>query len=120
MRPRCSCAVASTLMASFYPPRERSNLCLAACVHSPPRRCGTSHYGDFYENKVTGEFAVILRGDEDRSPGQSGLAHLTVRPHGAVAGEHVHPQITERFAVISGVLGTRIGGVERELRAGEE
>ena len=63
---------------------------------------------------------MILRGDEDRSPGQSGLAHLTVRPHGAVAGEHVHAQITERFAVISGVLGTRIGGVERQLGAGGE
>lgn len=63
---------------------------------------------------------MILRGDEDRSPGQSGIAHLTVRPHGAVAGEHVHPQIEERFVVIAGVLGTRLGGVERELRAGEE
>jgi mannose-6-phosphate isomerase-like protein (cupin superfamily) len=63
---------------------------------------------------------VVLRGDQDRSPGESGLAHLTVRPHGAVAGEHVHPQIRERFVVISGTLGTRVGGVERELRAGEE
>lgn len=79
-----------------------------------------SRYGDFYENRITGEFAVVLRGDEDRSPGQSGLAHLTVRPHGAVAGEHVHARITERFVVIAGVLGTRIDGVERELRAGEE
>ncbi|HWW89546.1 MAG TPA: cupin domain-containing protein [Solirubrobacteraceae bacterium] len=43
-----------------------------------------------------------------------------MRPHGAVAGEHVHPQIRERFVVISGTLGTRVGGVERELRAGEE
>lgn len=63
---------------------------------------------------------MVLRGDQDRSPGESGLAHLTVRPHGAVAGEHVHPQIRERFVVISGTLGTRVGGVERELRAGEE
>jgi mannose-6-phosphate isomerase-like protein (cupin superfamily) len=63
---------------------------------------------------------VVLRGDQDRSPGESGLAHLTVQPHGAVAGEHVHPQIQERFVVISGTLGTRVGRVERELRAGEE
>lgn len=79
-----------------------------------------SAYGDFYENRVTGERVVVLRGDEDRAPGESGFAHLTVRPHGAVAGEHVHPQITERFVVISGTLATRIEGVERELRAGEE
>jgi mannose-6-phosphate isomerase-like protein (cupin superfamily) len=63
---------------------------------------------------------VVLRGDEDRSPGQSGLAHLTVKPHGAVAGEHFHPQIEERFLVVSGTLGTRLDGVERELHAGEE
>jgi quercetin dioxygenase-like cupin family protein len=79
-----------------------------------------SHYGDFYENRVTGELVVVLRGSDDRAPGESGLAHLTVRPHGAVAGEHVHPQISERFVVVSGTLGTRVDGVERTLLAGEE
>lgn len=78
-----------------------------------------SRYGDFFENRITGERIVVLRGDEDAATGQSALAHLTVTPRGAVAGEHVHPQIEERFAVISGVLGTRLDGVERELRAGE-
>ncbi len=79
-----------------------------------------SRFGDFYENRITGELGVILRGSEDRAPGQSGLAHLTVKPHGAVAGEHVHPQIQERFVVIAGTLGTRIDGVERKLGPGEE
>jgi mannose-6-phosphate isomerase-like protein (cupin superfamily) len=78
-----------------------------------------SRLGDVYENRVTGELAVVLRGDED-GPGQPGLVHLTVRPHGAVVGEHVHPRMQERFRVISGRLGTRIGGVERTLTAGEE
>ncbi len=79
-----------------------------------------SRSGDFYENRVTGEFVVVLRGDEDSAPHESAIAHLTVKPHGAVAGEHVHPQITERFAVISGTLATRLNGVERSLHAGEE
>jgi quercetin dioxygenase-like cupin family protein len=79
-----------------------------------------SRNGDFYENRVTGEFVVVLRGDEDSAPGESAIAHLMVKPHGAVAGEHVHPQIAERFAVISGTLGTRLNGAERLLRAGEE
>jgi mannose-6-phosphate isomerase-like protein (cupin superfamily) len=79
-----------------------------------------SRYGDFYENRVTGERVVVLRGSEDRAPGESAIAHLTVRPHGAVAGEHVHPQISERFVVVSGTLGTRLDGVERTLTAGEE
>ena len=49
-----------------------------------------SRYGDFYENKVTGERAVVLRGDED-GHGQSALVHLTAWPHGSVVGEHIHP-----------------------------
>jgi hypothetical protein len=63
-----------------------------------------SRYGDIYENKVTGERAVVLRGDED-SDGDSSLVHLTVQPHGAVVGEHIHPHIKERFRVISGGSG---------------
>lgn len=79
-----------------------------------------SRNGDFYENRITGEFVVVLRGDEDAAAGESAIAHLTVKPHGAVVGEHMHPQITERFVVISGTLGTRVNGVERNLQAGEE
>jgi len=78
-----------------------------------------SRCGDVYENKVTGERAVVLRGDED-GHGQPGLVHLTARPHGAVVGEHIHPQFQERFQVISGRLGTRLDGVERTLVAGQE
>jgi mannose-6-phosphate isomerase-like protein (cupin superfamily) len=79
-----------------------------------------SRNGDFYENRVTGEFAVVLRGDEDSAPDESAIAHLTVKPHGAVAGEHFHPQMTERFVVLAGTLATRVDGVERVLQAGEE
>ena len=42
-----------------------------------------SRCGDVYENKVTGEFAVILRGTEDRGQGP-GIVHLTARPGAAV------------------------------------
>ena len=77
-----------------------------------------ARHGDLYENTVTGERAVVLRGDE--APELPLLAHLTVRPGGFVAGEHVHPALTERFKVIAGELRTRIDGVEAPLRAGEE
>lgn len=87
---------------------------------APTGGAATSRYGDFYENRITGELVVVLRGTDDRLPGQSAWAHLKVQPHGAVAGEHVHPQIEERFIVLSGVLGTRLAGVERELHGGEE
>ena len=75
--------------------------------------------GDLYENRVTGERSVVLRGDQDGA-GQSVLVHLTVQPGGAVIGEHVHPAIRERFHVIAGRLQARIGGRERELGPGEE
>jgi mannose-6-phosphate isomerase-like protein (cupin superfamily) len=65
-----------------------------------------SRFGDFYENRITGERVAVLRGDDDAATGESGFGHLTVAPHGAVAGEHVHPQIRERFIVVSGTLGT--------------
>jgi mannose-6-phosphate isomerase-like protein (cupin superfamily) len=79
-----------------------------------------SRLGDFYENRITGERVVVLRGDEDAAPGQSGFGHLTVAPRGAVAGEHIHPRISERFVVLSGTLGTRLDGVEGRLTAGDE
>ena len=78
-----------------------------------------SRLGDVYENRITGERAVVLRGDEDGG-GQSVLVHLAVQPHGAVAGEHVHPHIRERFRVVTGRLGLRLAGHESTLAAGEE
>jgi quercetin dioxygenase-like cupin family protein len=75
--------------------------------------------GDMYENKVTGEKGVVLRGDED-GQGQSGLANLIAAPGAAVVGEHVHPHIEERFRVVSGELSVRVGGIEKTLVAGEE
>jgi quercetin dioxygenase-like cupin family protein len=74
-----------------------------------------ARFGDFYANTVTGERAVVLRDDEE-----SLLVHLTVAPGGFVAGEHIHPAMTERFHVLSGRLETKVAGVERALWAGDE
>jgi mannose-6-phosphate isomerase-like protein (cupin superfamily) len=80
-----------------------------------------SKFGDSLENKVTGERAVILRGDEDAN-GLPGLGHLIVKPEGrlSVVGEHLHPHTQERFRVVSGSLGARIGGKDRTLVAGDD
>jgi hypothetical protein len=59
-----------------------------------------------------GEQALVLRGDEGNY-GQSAVVHLAARPHAAAIGEHLPPQFTERFWVISGRLGTPIVGGER-------
>jgi quercetin dioxygenase-like cupin family protein len=78
-----------------------------------------SRRGDVYENHVTGERAVVLLGDEDPDADGRSIVHLTVLPGGAVAGEHIHPRIAERFTVGSGELGTRIAGVRRRYGPGE-
>src|SRR5215207_9189892 len=79
---------------------------------------GMSRCGDVYENRVTGEYAVVLRGTEDRGDGP-GVVHLTVRPGGGVVGEHFHPHIVERFSVLRGRFEARIGGQLTRLEAGQ-
>jgi mannose-6-phosphate isomerase-like protein (cupin superfamily) len=78
-----------------------------------------SKFGDSLENRVTGERAVVLRGDEDAG-GLPGLGHLIVKPQGAVVGEHLHPHMQERFRVVSGSLGARIAGEDRTLAPGDD
>lgn len=78
-----------------------------------------SRYGDVYENKVTGEYGVILRGTEDLGDGPMVL-HLLVRPGGAVVGEHIHFHFQETFKVLSGTLAARVDGKETTLVAGDE
>jgi mannose-6-phosphate isomerase-like protein (cupin superfamily) len=77
-----------------------------------------SQCGDVYENKVTGEYAVVLRGSEDRGEGP-GIAHLLARPGAAVVGEHFHPHMIERFTVVRGRLDARIAGQVLSLEPGQ-
>ena len=77
-----------------------------------------SRCGDIYENQVTGEYAVVLRGSEDRGDGP-GVVHLTARPGAAVVGEHFHPTIREKFTVLRGRLDARIAGRTLSLAPGQ-
>jgi hypothetical protein len=54
---------------------------------TPVRGADIARCGDVYENKVTGERGVVLRGNED-SDGQPALVCPVVQPHGAAIGEH--------------------------------
>ena len=71
--------------------------------------------GDRLENPVTGEVLVFRRTSEETN-GEAVLVETTVRPDGFVAAAHVHPDQTERFEVLEGLLGLRVG--EREVLAG--
>jgi mannose-6-phosphate isomerase-like protein (cupin superfamily) len=72
------------------------------------------HKGDRLENPVTGEVLVFHR-TADETNGESVLIEGIVRPDGFVAATHLHPHQTERFEVLEGRLGLRVG--EKEILA---
>ncbi|MGH3005839.1 MAG: cupin domain-containing protein [Gaiellaceae bacterium] len=76
------------------------------------------HAGDRLENPVTGEVLVFHRTSEE-TDGESVLVETIVRPHGFVAAAHVHPHQTERFEVLEGLLGLRVGDKELVARPGD-
>ena len=67
--------------------------------------------GEVYENPVTGERAVIRIGT-DITGGELLVVDLYVQPGGAVMGEHLHPGMEERFTMLRGRVGFRLGGRE--------
>jgi mannose-6-phosphate isomerase-like protein (cupin superfamily) len=70
--------------------------------------------GDRLENPVTGE-VLIFRRTAAETDGESVLVETIVRTDGFVAATHVHPYQTERFEVLEGTLGLRVG--DKELLA---
>jgi quercetin dioxygenase-like cupin family protein len=74
--------------------------------------------GDRLENPVTGEVMVFHRTSEE-TDGESVLVETIVRPHGFVAAAHVHPFQTERFEVLEGLLGLRVGDEAILARPGD-
>jgi quercetin dioxygenase-like cupin family protein len=76
------------------------------------------HAGERLENPVTGEVLVFHR-TSGETHGESVLVETIVRPHGFVAAAHVHPHQTERFEVLDGLLGLRVGDKELVARPGD-
>jgi mannose-6-phosphate isomerase-like protein (cupin superfamily) len=71
--------------------------------------------GDKLENPVTGETLIFHRTSRDTA-GEAVLIETIVRPDGFVAAAHVHPRQSERFEVLEGRIGLRVG--DRELVLG--
>jgi quercetin dioxygenase-like cupin family protein len=61
---------------------------------------------------------MLLLGSEDTG-GEFVRAELWARPHGRVAGPHIHPHQTESFEILDGRLGVRVGPETRICQAGE-
>src|SRR5918996_224573 len=76
------------------------------------------HAGDVIENPVTGE-RIVFHETSRETQGEGVLFETFVQPHGFVAAAHVHPKQEERFEVVSGTLGLKIGGEEIVAGPGE-
>jgi mannose-6-phosphate isomerase-like protein (cupin superfamily) len=64
--------------------------------------------GDRLENPVTGE-VLIFHETAAQTGGELVRVETIVEPDGFVAAAHVHPAQTERFEVLEGVVGFRVG-----------
>ena len=74
--------------------------------------------GDRLENPVTGEVLIFHR-TAAQTDGESVLVETILRPGGVVAAAHVHPHQSERFEVLAGLVGLRVGGEEVVAEPGE-
>jgi mannose-6-phosphate isomerase-like protein (cupin superfamily) len=66
------------------------------------------HAGDSIENPVTGE-RLVFRQTSRETNGEAVVVETFVQPHGFVAAAHVHPDQEERFEVLRGSIGFRVG-----------
>ena len=66
------------------------------------------HAGDTIYNPVTGE-RIVFRQTSRETNGQAVVIETFVQPNGFVAAAHVHPSQEERFEVLGGEVGFRIG-----------
>jgi mannose-6-phosphate isomerase-like protein (cupin superfamily) len=73
--------------------------------------------GDVIENPVTGERIVFRKTSHDTG-GQAVVIETIVQPNGFVAAAHVHPAQEERFEVLRGSVGFRIGRKETVVGPG--
>jgi quercetin dioxygenase-like cupin family protein len=76
------------------------------------------HPGDTLENPVTAEVLIFHR-TSSQTQGESVLVETIVRPDGFVAAGHVHPNQTERFEILAGTLGLRLGNQELLTKPGD-
>jgi quercetin dioxygenase-like cupin family protein len=66
------------------------------------------HPGDVIENPVTGE-RLVFRKTSRETNGEAVVLETFVKPHGFVAAAHVHPHQEERFQILRGTVGFRLG-----------
>src|SRR3954452_6977747 len=66
------------------------------------------HAGDSIVNPVTGE-RLVFRQTSRETGGEADVIETYVQPNGFVAAGHVHPAQGERFQVLRGSVGFKVG-----------
>jgi quercetin dioxygenase-like cupin family protein len=74
--------------------------------------------GDILENPVTGERMRFLKSASETG-GEFVQIELTLAPNGTVAAAHVHPFQTERFEIVEGTIGFKVGRRKVTAKAGD-
>ena len=74
--------------------------------------------GHTIENPVTGERMTFLETAKE-SGGERVVVEVSVEPGGFVAAAHVHPFQSERFEILEGTLGFKVGGRKTSAGPGE-
>jgi quercetin dioxygenase-like cupin family protein len=74
--------------------------------------------GDSIENPVTGERLIFHQTSAD-TRGERVVFETVVQPKGFVAAAHIHPFQEERFHVLAGTVGFRVGRRRFEAGPGE-
>lgn len=76
------------------------------------------HAGDTIHNPVTGERITFHRTSRETN-GEAVVIEVTLAPGSAVAAAHVHPHQEERFQVLRGSVGFRLGRTRTVAGPGE-
>jgi mannose-6-phosphate isomerase-like protein (cupin superfamily) len=76
------------------------------------------HAGDTIKNPVTGE-RIVFHQTSRETNGEAVVFETFVQPNGFVAAAHVHPKQEERFEIVAGTLGLKVGGGEIVAGPGE-
>ena len=74
--------------------------------------------GDELVNPVTGEYAHVLELPWENLEGRASAELLAV-VGARVVGEHLHPNLVERFTVLDGELTVRLDGATEVVPEGE-
>ena len=74
--------------------------------------------GDTIVNPVTGE-RIVFHKTSASTGGECVEIEVFVQPGGVVAAAHVHPYQTERFEILGGTIGMKVGRKKIEARYGD-